>query len=282
MEEYFLFAAGFIGTLIASVQDIKEREIDNVLNFSILIFGLVYGAFRSILSHNYFILLYAVLGFLTFLAIGNLFYYSRMFAGGDAKLLIALGPFIFAGSSLITNFEYTFYFILLFLLVGSVYGIIYSASISLRNFNSFSKYFKKEFFRRRILFIVFFIFFVGFLIAGFYIDKILFFVSMMFFIFPILFSYARAAEKSGMIKEINYKNLREGDWLYKAVKIRSKMIKPSWEGLSKDDISAIKKAKKNVVIREGIPFVPAIFIAYVLFAAYFFGWVDFSLFGLFA
>ncbi len=281
MEEYFLFAAGFIGTLMASIQDMRKREIDNVLNFSLLILGLTYHAFNAIFSHNYTAFIYPALGFLIFLVIGNLFYYSRMFAGGDAKLLIALGPFIFIGNSLIQSLEYMFYFILLFLIVGSIFGILYSAVISLRNLKSFSKYFRQEISRKKSLLFISLGFFIIFLAVGFYIDKIFLFLSFLFLVFPFLLVYAKAVEKAGMIKEIVYKKVREGDWLYKSVNIRSKTIKPSWQGLSKSDIALIKKAKKNVIIREGIPFVPVIFIAYVLFMAYFFGWSNFGIAGLF-
>ncbi|MBI2449898.1 prepilin peptidase [Candidatus Pacearchaeota archaeon] len=275
MEE-FLFFIGFVGMLLASVQDIKEREIDNILNFSLLALGLSWGAFNAVFSHNYLILLYAVLGFFIFLAIGNLFYYSRVFAGGDAKLLIALGPFIFIGSNIIQNLEYAFYFILLFLIVGSLYGLVYSMIVSIRNFNEFSKHFKQEISRKKFLLFISFIFFIIFLAISFYVNQIFLFIAFLFLVSPFLFLYARSVEKGSMIKEIDYESVREGDWLYKTIKIRGKIINPSWSGLSKKDVALIKKARKNVVIRDGIPFVPAIFGAYILFAAYFFGLLDFG------
>ena len=79
---------------------------------------------------------------------------------------------------------------------------------------------------------------------------------------------AKSVEESFMIKNINARNLREGDWLYHDLKIGKKVIKASFEGLSKKDIELIQKHyknKKKIVVKEGIPFVPVFLIIFILF-----------------
>ena len=67
-----------------------------------------------------------------------------------------------------------------------------------------------------------------------------------------------------MIKEISGKNLREGDLLVENVKVGKRIIMVNWEGLSSNEIKALENLKK-VKIKEGIPFVPAFLMAFILY-----------------
>ena len=67
-----------------------------------------------------------------------------------------------------------------------------------------------------------------------------------------------------MIKKVDSENLVEGDWLYKDIKIKNKVIKSKWDGLSKEEIRLIKMSKKNVLIKQGIPFVPVFLISFLV------------------
>jgi len=97
---------------------------------------------------------------------------------------------------------------------------------------------------------------------------ILFLVAIIL-IFPYLYIFVKAVENSCMIKLLAPKQLTEGDWLVKPVKIGKKIIKPKTEGLTVQDIAIIKKAKKKVLVKEGMPFVPVFLIA--VLASLFFG-----------
>jgi len=55
----------------------------------------------------------------------NLFYYGRVFAGGDAKLLIAMTAF-FVGVSFYESMINIGVFVLFLMISGSVYGLGYS------------------------------------------------------------------------------------------------------------------------------------------------------------
>ena len=66
-----------------------------------------------------------------------------------------------------------------------------------------------------------------------------------------------------MIREINAKKLREGDWLVDDIKLKAKTIKYNWEGLTKNDLVLLHKLNKKVKIKEGLPFVPAFLIAFI-------------------
>jgi hypothetical protein len=86
---------------------------------------------------------------------------------------------------------------------------------------------------------------------------------------PLIYFYSKAIENSCMIKLVSPNKLTEGDWLEKDVKIGNKYIKKSVHGLSKRDIEFLKKKKKKVWIKEGIPFSPAFLISFLLMVFFF-------------
>ena len=67
-----------------------------------------------------------------------------------------------------------------------------------------------------------------------------------------------------MIKKVSPRDLTEGDWLFKDIRIGKKTIKADFNGLSKKDISTLRKYRKGVYVKYGIPFVPVFLIAFIL------------------
>ena len=72
-----------------------------------------------------------------------------------------------------------------------------------------------------------------------------------------------------MVKKVNTKELTEGDWLYKDVKIGKRVIEAHWEGLSSSEIQFLRKNMKFVSIRQGIPFSPVFLISYLVLIIFF-------------
>jgi len=68
-----------------------------------------------------------------------------------------------------------------------------------------------------------------------------------------------------MFQIIPVSQLKEGDWLFENLKKGKFFMKAKWEGLSSKDIQLIKKKFKKVKIKQGIPFVPAFLIGFILF-----------------
>ncbi len=278
MKEVFLIGLGIIYLVFASVSDIKKREVPNWLNFSLIIFALGYRAFYSVLNYEYEFLFFGLIGFGIFYFLAYVFYYGRVFAGGDAKLLIGLGAVLPLSGNLLGNIYMLVIFVFLLLLVGSIYGLFYSFFLVFKCKN-FKQEFKKEFHKHKFLFCLSLIFaailfiliiaipgFGEFFFYGFFIFPIL------VVLFPILIIYAKSIEKGCMIKNMDVKKLTIGDWLYEEVKIGKRTIKPNWEGLDEKEIELLQKNKKKVKIKEGIPFVPAFLFAFGLYLSeiYFF------------
>jgi prepilin signal peptidase PulO-like enzyme (type II secretory pathway) len=67
-----------------------------------------------------------------------------------------------------------------------------------------------------------------------------------------------------MIVLINPRKLTEGDWLYEKVKVGRKIVRPNWEGLSQEELILLRRYKRKIKVKQGIPFVPAFFFAFIL------------------
>jgi len=267
IEMIFLIVLALIWIIFATVQDLKKKEIANWLNFSLVIFALGFRFFYSLFSGtsagfqgNFFY--QGLIGLAIFFVLGNVLYYGKMFAGGDAKLMIALGPILGFSESLFTNIKIFVIFLFLFLFLGSIYGLIISLVFGLKNFKAFKKEFLKILNKSR--WIIYSISIIGlfFMVSGF--KNILFFImGIIIFIFPLLFVYAKAVDESCMIKKVKSKELQEGDWLYKDLKIGKRIIKANWDGLNKEDIRDIKKKYKMILIRQGVPFTPVFLVSFL-------------------
>ncbi len=126
-EVIFLWVLALVYIVFAVIQDVRTREIANWLSFSLIIFTLGFRFFYSLFQGDSFVFFYqGLIGLGIFFALGNLLYYGKVFAGGDAKLMIALGTILPSFSVLSKNLQSFFDFLLIFLSVGFVYVIISS------------------------------------------------------------------------------------------------------------------------------------------------------------
>jgi len=270
-EYYFLFGMALIYTIFASIQDLKKREVANWLNFSLLSFALAYRAIYSLWFNNLEFLIFGILGSIAFFILSNLMYYGGVFAGGDAKLLLAFGAIMPYGSYSDLVFVSLGFLISLFVF-GAIYSLIYSSYLAYKNKKVFKKDFSELVLKKRgiIYLSIFFEFMIFVIIFAFnYIDWFVLFGMFLIFLMPFLYIYLKAVELSSMIVLTKARDLTEGDWLSKDVKIGNKTIRRSVHGLSRKEIEIIKKYNKSVWVKQGIPFVPAFLFA-LIFMVFFY------------
>lgn len=261
--------------LFGSSVDLRIREVPDILSYGLVILGILIGIVKSIVFGDLAFIVYSLAGFALCFIIGIILYYTGQWGGGDAKILMGIGAIIGLN---IFNFKLSESFLVLFLInvfiIGALYGIFWVFLMSFRNWKDFKKEFEKA--RRtklsvwlRFLFIVLFIaaisivFYTGFPIIIKLAIILIVFGSYLLYYFGI---YSATVQKICMIKSVKISALTEGDWLSKDVKIGNKIIlKATKTGISLEDIAKLKKNKiKEVVIKDGIPFVPSFLIAYIL------------------
>lgn len=265
-EVIFLWLLGLAWLLFAVIQDLKTKEIANWLNFSLVIFALGFRFFYSLFNEDGFSFFYnGLIGLGIFFIIGNLLYYGKMFAGGDAKLMIALGAVLPVSSDISSNLQNFLVFFLIFLVVGSFYTLATSSFFCLKNFDSFKKAFAKKFNEKKRLVSVIICF--GLVLIGLgFVNFIFLLLGVFIFIMSYLYLYAKAVDEACMVKKTNTQKLTEGDWLYKNLIIGKKTIRADWNGLTRSNIKDIKKKFKTIRIRQGIPFTPVFLFSFIIFA----------------
>ena len=142
MEFGFLFWLFLVGIIIASMQDLKRREVDNWLNLFLLVSSFVFVFYGAILTGNSDVIFHAGFLLVVMFVIMNLFYYGRVFAGGDAKLLFAMTAF-FLGMTFWGSMINVGVFLLFLMVSGSVYGLAYSGVLWFQNRKKANKEMRK-------------------------------------------------------------------------------------------------------------------------------------------
>lgn len=266
-ESWFLLGLAVVWISVAIIMDFRKREVANWWNFSFIIFALTYRIFLSIEIWNVLWIVWGVIGLIVGVLLGNLFYYGRMFAGGDAKLFFGLGVVLPLALSLRENINIVMIFILAFVLSGAVYGLIYSVVIAVMNFSSLRKEFLS--YVKKYSLVVSWVSGVSItlvLIGLIFQSYLLSFLMIVILASPFLFIYGISLEKF-MIKKTRVMDLTIGDWLVENVKVGKKIIKPNWEGLSEEELGIIVRGKsKNsfVMTKQGIPFTPAFLLGLLI------------------
>ena len=271
--------------LIASIFDIKTREVPDLLSYSLIIIALSLRLIFSIISKEFSFFISGLIGFVVFFIVANFMYYTRQWGGGDAKLLMGIGAALpIYPQSLIGYFNPSLnqipFLLVLFLnliIIGAAYALVYSIILSIRykdkigkEFSSIlsSKHFAKT--RKIIVFSCLAILVYGLLqpekVTRVIISMVIF--SILFLFYLIIF--LKAAEKAVLIKKIDVKRLTPGDWVNQKVIKKEVLYDPKkGYGITQKQINNILSSGiKEVEIKEGMPFVPSFFIAIILTLLY--------------
>ncbi len=271
-----LFTLALSALILATIFDTKTKEIPNWLTYNFIILALTINLIYSILQNNYIFILKSALGFGFFFLIGNLMYYTQQWGGGDAKLVMGLGAAIYTYPQFLLNYfsanlTIPFIFILFIniLIIGAVYSIIWSAYLMYKNFNQFTKTLKIKLKKtknlQKIILLIPLILILLSLTTN--LPKILLITfAVLITILLYLLISIKTIDEICMYITKPISKITEGDWLPKPIHHKGEIIiKSKAEGLTKKDIALLKKLKiKKILIREGIPFVLSILIAFII------------------
>ncbi|MBW3004143.1 A24 family peptidase [Candidatus Woesearchaeota archaeon] len=263
------FVIAVIALLVASWSDIKTREVPDWLSYALIFIGFGLRAILSIFHEDPSYILYGAYGFIVFLGIGLLLYYSGQWGGGDSKLIWGIGALI--GLKLELSMQFMILFLINLIIIGAVYGFVWSITLSIKHRKQFIKEYtnisnKLKGLRKIVLIssIGLFILFL-LLINNTLLSLPLLLVAVFALLFFYVFVFAKAVENSCMLKLYPISKLTEGDWIAKDVIVKGKKIcGPKDLGITKEQIATLKKLKiKKVLVKEGIPFVPSFLIAFI-------------------
>ena len=267
-----------IWLIVASLTDIKIREVPNWLSFSLIIIAISFQLINSLINNDPNIIITSIKGFSIFFIIGNLMYYTKQWGGGDAKILMGLGaifPKYPTELSSIFNPELNLPFLIIILLniliVGAIYSLIASIVLAIKNKNKFKKELNKKIKNKKITLVN------KSIIIFSVMTYILFLLLLKTTLIPVIFAtlplilfylwiIISVIEKISMYKILKVNQLREGDWVVKRIKNKDKIIyTPNVNGITNKEIKKLNKNNiKKVTIKDGLPFLPAILLAVII------------------
>lgn len=269
----------FIALVIGSITDFQKREVHDYVSYSLIFAGFGVSIIYSVLSGTFYIL-QTIMGFAIGVGLAYAMFYLGQWGGGDSKLLMGLGAVF--GFNIFNIYNLPIFgeknlllilFLINVIIAGAIYGLIFSIYLAITHHKQFLKNVKiwgnqKYIKIARIALLI--LTFVSTIIIIFFVPqeyKLLFLsiIALLFFIFYI-WVFIKIIEETCMIKTIPVEKLTEGDWIYENIYIGKKYIAgPKDLGISREQIAALKRSKtiKKVMIKEGIPFIPAFLIAFI-------------------
>lgn len=159
--EYMLiiYAVCIIVLTIGSITDFRKREVLDYLSYFLIFASLGIRCIYSFVLSDYHIILSGIIGLLIFLAMSVMLYYTGQWGGGDSKVLMGLGAAIgfylpqnltqsaILSQGVLLDFLHhgILRYVLLVLLFGALYTVIWSIVLAILNFKKVSKEFKINF-----------------------------------------------------------------------------------------------------------------------------------------
>lgn len=279
MIDYFLLLIALIYLIIATIFDVKTKEVPDWLSFSLIAIALFSNLLYSLISDEWNYIIYSLLGLLVSFLFGSLMYYSRQWGGGDTKLLMGLCTLLPKYPEKLLNYfnpnlNFPFLVILLLniLIIGGIYGLSMSLFLAIKDKNKFLKEFSILIKKYKQYLILIFIIFLILILFSLFTNTLIIAFPFFILIFLVIFSYIfiKSVENSCMYKMIDVNKLVEGDWVIGNIKSKNKIIyKQKLLGITEKDIILFKKNKiKKVLVKDGLPFVPAFLIGFIITLVY--------------
>lgn len=258
---------------IATVTDIKTREVPDTLNYGLISIGFVSNLLASIVYYKPEYILNSIVGFFFFLILGLIMYYSGQWGGGDAKMVMALGSLIGLNIANFKN-EFLIKFLINMVFIGALYGIVISIVLVIKNRKKFKMKNKNKLVSYLIITSAL-ILAIIFFIKEVYMKIMLSVLVVSPLILLYIWKFVKAVEEICMIKYVSPLKLTEGDWIVKDIIIDGKVVyKRNNKGIEKKDIEKLirlykQKKLHKVMIKEGIPFIPSFLLSFIF--TYLFG-----------
>jgi Flp pilus assembly protein protease CpaA len=270
-----LIYAGVI-LAVATYTDLRWREVPDWLNYAGIAAGVSTRLFAFLTTLDWQWIIAGAFGIAAAFGLSWIMFHAGQWGGGDAKLLITLGVILGVAWSVQSP---GVAFVVNLLIAGAAYGILWTLATAIthrqacaRELMALSRKGSIRMIRTVSLVVAAALMITAlFLPAQIRLPLIIFAVML-----PTLLSLGiviKAVEQGCMLKSVHPSKLTEGDWIVKDVIVGGKRITgPADLGVSMPQIRTLRKlASKNrikqVLIKEGMPFVPSFTLAFILLVA---------------
>lgn len=244
-----LVAIAALGSIVAGVWDLFTTEVPDEVPALMISSGLFLHFLNAGMTGNFYPLTLSLVIGTILLGLGLLMYSKGQWGGADAWILAAIGYLVpLYGNNDIFMIDY----LLNFLLVSAAYMVVYSLIVGARSKGTLG-YFRKELRSRAKIvaaipgvYLVFVVAMLSIFGAERYNFLPLIYTFLLVLLLTVFWVYGKVIEKYAFRKKIPANKVRVGDVL-------DNML---WRGLTEEEVAKLHKSKKEVVIKEGIRFVP--------------------------
>lgn len=250
----------FVLLVLASLEDLRIREVPDVLSYFLLAAGLLYAAYVSFLTADIQPIINSFGGVIATYLFGLALMHMNMWGGGDTKLLMGIAAFITTWPPV----DLVTYIFLIFFL-GAFYGLAWTKYLVFKHWKELTTKHPEiknlPFFVAPIVIAIKILVFI--LIPEGY--RILLSVALSIVILSLATTYIlQKAQDILTIQNVDAKNLVLGDWLVEDVEVNDGTVYPRNSGLTEQDLRRIKQADvESVRVKYGIPFIPSFLVAYI-------------------
>lgn len=249
-----VYSLSTIALAIGSITDLKTREVPDYVNYGLIISGIALNLLFSIVYSSFSFIINSIVGLLVFFGIAYIMFYAGQWGGGDSKMLMGLGSMIGIDVGLKLN-QFLASFLINALLIGAIYGLIWSFFLVVKNKKKFWKEFRRKLLEKkivqtkRIILVLLIVFVVSFLFARMFYLKLLFLSAAFLILMTFyLWIFVRAVEKACMHKMVEPSKLTEGDWIAEEVVLKKKIfLKKTSKELGKSNLIKIQNRKNNLL-----------------------------------
>lgn len=270
MIGYFFAGIALLGSSIAAIIDLKTTEVPDKIPYAMIASALVLKLLYSIHTNNFLHLMDSVVVGIAYLVFGFLLYYTGQWGGGDAKVLAAIGfllPAIPQEFSPPLSFAFPVAYLINLFFIGSIYMIAYSLALTLLNPSIANEFFSETRGQYRQLMVEAALASSSVVAVPYIVLKSLnlshtIFISFIPSIIALslsmifLLRFLKVVERVAFRRKIDVSKLREGDMIGEDIDelgMKSKLIR----GITKEEVTKIQSARKEVWVKEGVRFVPA-------------------------
>ena len=270
------YSLSSIALFIGSITDFKTREVPDWVNYGMVFSGLGLNLLFTAIYSNPSFIINSIVGLAIFFGIAYIMFYEGQWGGGDSKMLMGMGAMIGIDVSKFST-QFLSGFFINALLIGAIYALLWSFYLVLKNTKRFWKEFKKTLLKKNIvkikkMLLIFLILLLAlfFMFNIAYVKIIILLVAFLSLSTFYLWIFVKAIERSSMYRLVEPSKLTEGDWIVKDVYVNGRYITgPKDLGISKRQIKKLielykKRKVRKILIKEGIPFVPSFFVAFVV------------------
>lgn len=270
MIDVILVIISLIWLIFASLEDIKTREVPDWISYSLIAIALAFYLTKSIVLNDISFIIQPLFGLGVFFFLGNLMYYMRQWGGGDVKLFSGLGALfpLYPGELLNyfdPNLQFPFLLILIINIIvfGALYSLIYGFYLIIKNKNRIKFNFKIN---KLYAVLALILSLTTLLLQDLILRILMLLLAFLILVYPYIKNFIHIIEHKIMTKRISLDKLTEGDWVIENIYHKGKLVyNKSDPGVTNLDIKLFKKIKlKNVLIKEGIPFIPSFLFALII------------------